>query len=228
MAPPWLASDAMNGKSATDLKAVRSMTMWASIYLRYMPMAVAVGQLSMPSALAYMTTIMKLGETERLAKSHGWIAIQYDQAIRKSWARRIQQNDPELDIPRECVRINEDVLEAVRVQAAAAVVPAQRGSSSTSGAAAPSASIWADTAAEGAFAKVGAAAQAMTRRAEAASRELSRAELSLSAREEAMHGQTVAGGKHGKGGKSAGGKGGKAKQWQKQTGGHKRKWHPGY
>ena len=79
-----------------------------------------------------MTTIMKLAETERLAKTHGWIAIQNDNALRKSWAQRIQQGDPELDIAKECTRINEDVLEAVSVQAAASATSGPKASPSAS------------------------------------------------------------------------------------------------
>ena len=71
---------------------------------------------------------------------------------------------------------------------------------------------------------MGAAAQAVTRRAEAASRELARAAQSLSVREDASQGQTVAGGEPGKSGKATTGKGGKPNQWQNRGGGKKRKW----
>ena len=223
MAPPWFPADAFNGRSATEPKALRSMPQWASIFLRYAPMAAAVGQLPMPSALAYMATVMKLAETERLAKTPGWIAIQYDAALRKSWARRILQGDPDLDIPQECLRINEDVLEAVRVQ----VNSATSGSKTSSSASGPASSSWSDAAAEGAIAKVGAAAQAMTRRAEAASRELANAEQRLASREVALHGQTLSGGKKGTGGKAGSGKNSGKRQGQNQGGG-KKKWYRGW
>ena len=69
-------------------------------------------------------------------------------------------------------------------------------------AAAPGRAQWSDAAAEGALAKVGAAANAMTKRAEAASRELLKAEQSLSSRERAMQGPSAQGHK---------------KQWQSQS-----------
>ena len=254
MMPPWLPADAVGGKKkrldgASELdpdsntislqalssalqsavaepRALRSMTQWSSIYWRYAPMAVAVGQLSWSSAIAYHATIMRLAEMERLAKTQGWVAIQYDAALRKSWTRRIQQGDPDLDVPKECCKINDEALGAVRVQLGAGAALVSSSSSSATRPGIATTSAWADAAAEGVLAKVGAAAQSMTRRAEAASRELVRAEQALAAREEAMQGPTVGGAKQGKGGKANAGKGGKAGKGQ--GGGSypkKRKWN---
>ena len=115
-------------------------------------------------------------------------ALKYDVALRKSWAKRCQQNDPDLDIEKECYKLNEDILEEVRAQVAGAqarqkALAGQAASSDT-----PRAQ-WADAGAEGAMAKVGAAASAVTKRAEAASRELLKAEQSLASREKAMKGE---------------------------------------
>ena len=253
MLPPWLPADAVGGKrkrpdggaeldpdsntsslqvlstalqsAVAEPRTLRGMAQWAAVYLRYAPMAVAVGQLTWASALAHMASIMKLGEQERLAKTQGFVAIRYDAALRKSWARRILQGDPDLDIPKECSRINDEVLDAVRVQLGASTASGLTSSSSAPRPAVSSRSQWAEAAAEGALAKVGAAAQAMTRRVEQATREMARAEQSLAAREEAMQGPSIGGGKSGKSGKTAAGKAGKDGKGQGGGGSKKRKWH---
>ena len=184
----------------------------------------------MASVIAYHSTMIKLSEQERLIRSMGYIALSYDVALRKSWARRALQRDPELNIHQDCCVINQDILDAVRAQAVAAQAaasgqpPAGRGG-------APSSQPWLEASAESTLAKAGAAAQAMTRRAEAASRELQRAEQSLSAREEALQsngGNPPRNNNRGKGGKNQGkgGKGGK-NQGHSSYGGwsaKKRKW----
>ena len=215
MLPPWLPADAVGGKKQQDhapeldpgagtsslqalscaLQAavaepreIRTFSQWVSIYARYAPMAIAVKQLTPAMAYGYLATISKLFEMERLQRVLGFVALKYDVALRKSWAKRCQQNDPDLDIEKECYKLNEDMLEEVRAQ----VAGAQARQKALAGQAASSdkpRSLWADAAAEGALAKVGAAANAMTKRAEAASRELLKAEQSLTSREKAMKGE---------------------------------------
>ena len=84
-------------------RSLRSIPQWSSIYWRYAPAAVATERLDWSSAVAYHATVMRLAEQERLAKTQGWVALQYDVALRKSWSRRCQQCDPNLDIKAECV-----------------------------------------------------------------------------------------------------------------------------
>ena len=221
--PPWLPRDAVGGRKGTqgsleldpeagtaslqalssalqaavaEPRAFRSISQWSSVWWRYALAAVATEQLDWCSAVAYHATLMRLAEQERLARSQGWVAIQYDVALRKSWSRRCQQCDPNLDIPAECVKINDEVLETVRTQIASAV------SSSSSSAGPRGAS---SSAAESVLAKAGAAAQAITRRAEAASREMAKAEQSLALREDGLKSATVGPGR--KGGKDGWGKG---------------------
>ena len=242
MLPHWLPPDALNVKkgqekapvlepgadtlqvlsaalqsAGAEERSAKSFQQWVAIFLRYVPLAVAVGQLTWPVALSHMATVTKLSEQERVARSTGWIAIKYDAAVRKSWSRRLLQGDPDLDIPKEAAKINEEVLEEVRSRDQAAQAMMASSSSSASRSAQASQPSWTETAAEGALAKVGAAAQAMTRRAEAASREIAQAEKNLSSREEALQGPSVNKGKYGKGGKAgANGKGGKG-GWNSQN-----------
>ena len=149
---------------------------------------------------------MRLAEQERLAKTQGWVALQYDIALRKSWSRRCQQCDPNLDIKAECVKVNEDVLETVRAQIAGAALSSAASAGSSRGVS--SQSLWAGSAAESVLAKAGAAAQAITRRAEAASKEMARAEQSLALREDGLKSATLGNGRRG-GGKDSWSKGGK-------------------
>ena len=246
MLPPWLPADALVVKkgqerapalepgadtlqvlsvalqnATVETRQTKSFQQWVAIFLRYVPLAVATGQWTWPVALSHMATITKLAETERLHKTTGWIALQYDEAIRKSWSRRLLQGDPDVDIPREAAIINEEVLDEVRSRdLAKAAAPASSSSSSRTAGAQPS---WEEAAAEGALAKVGAAAQAMSKRAEAASREIAQAEKHLSSREEALKGDTYKKGQ-GKGGKAGkAGKGGKG-GWGGQKRKHGGKW----
>ena len=223
MLPPWLPRDAVGGrKSANGLadlnpdagtaslqalstalqgavaepRTLRSIAQWASVYWRYAPLALGTGQMDLSAVIAYHATIMRLAEQERLAKSHGFVALLYDVALRKSWSRRCQQCDPNLSIMAECVNVNSDILETVRSQvhaasAAAATAGFPRGASSSTG--------WGSGAPDSVLAKAGAAAQAITKRAEAASKEMARAEKSLAAREESLHAATVGGGYKGGG-----------------------------
>ena len=108
-------------------------------------------------------------------------------------------------------------MELVRAQVQASAQSGTRapaGASASSSKDVPTRGLWSDAVAEGGLAKVGAAANAMTKRAEAASRELLKAEQSLSSRERAMQGPSAQNkqnkgrpqfnGKAGKGGKPAG------------------------
>ena len=237
--PPWLPRDAVGGRkgaqgsleldpeagtaslqalssalqaAVAEPRSLRSIPQWSSIFWRYAPAAVATEQLDWCSAVAYHATVMRLAEQERLAKSPGWVAIQYDVALRKSWSRRCQQCDPNLDIMAECVKVNDDVLETVRAQIAAAA----SSSSSSAGFSRGASSHFSrtDSAAESVLAKAGAAAQAITRRAEAASREMAKAEQSLAVREDGLKSATVGGGR--RGGKDTWNKGGKGGDSRKQ------------
>ena len=245
MLPPWLPADALVVKkgqerapalepgadtlqvlsvalqnATVETRQTKSFQQWVAIFLRYVPMAVATEQWTWPIALSHMATITKLAETERIQKSTGWIALQYDEAIRKSWARRLLQGDPNVDIAREAAKLNDEVLDEVRSKAMAKNSWPSSSSSSQAAGAQPS---WMEAAAEGALAKVGAAAQAMSKRAEAASREMAQAERNLSSREGALKGETwKPQGKGGKAGKNWG-KAGKG-EWAGQKRKHGGKW----
>ena len=242
--PQWLPRDAVGGRrgdsgafeldpsaSTGSLQALtsalqaavqeprflKSIAQWSAIYWRWAPTAVATGQIEMCTVIVYHSVIMRLAEQERLARSQGWIAIQYDTALRKSWARRTQQCDPELCIKTEAGRVVDEVLDVVRSQVQAA-------SSSGSGGHPPAAHS--GSAAESVLAKAGAAAQALTKRAEAASKEMSRAERALASREEALHSSSSSGrgkgGKEGKGGKDS--KRDRGKSWWQIGNQKKQRW----
>ena len=130
-----------------------------------------------------------------------------------------------MDISNDCMRINEDVLDSVRSQlgegTGQSAPPAGSGKGSDA-----SGSSWIAAAAEGTLAKVGAAAQAMSRRAEQASREMAKAEQNLSAREESLLGPTAGGKAFNKGGK--GGKPTEGGKGQGYWSNKKRKWSTQY
>ena len=235
MLPPWLPQGAVGGKkrkadggpdldpdsSTSSLqnlsialqnamatpRILKSNQQWVAVYLRYAPMAVGLGQWTWSTALAHMGTVTRLAELERYNRSQGWVAIQYDAQIRQSWARRALQGDPDLDIPKECLKIDEEVLSNVRAQIK--VSASDSASSFNTAPLVACSSSLTQSATEGALAKSTAAAQAVSRRAEQAAKELAKAEQSLAQREEAMRGGKDRSGKgnKGKGNKDKYGKG---------------------
>ena len=104
MLPPWLPVDAVGGKkqkehldphagtaslqalscalqsAVAEPREIRSTSQWASVYVMYAPMAIAVRQMTWSMALGYLGTIMKLldhcSTTARLLLDKCWTTAQ--------------------------------------------------------------------------------------------------------------------------------------------------------
>jgi len=113
------------------------------------------------------------------------LAVIYDALLREGWARRALQKDPELDIPREVAKIDEQTLLLARTRLEQ-VMPSSARNAAHSRAAISGDNMALRDQAESALAKSAAAAQALTRRAEQASRALSSQQDDLQRREKTM------------------------------------------
>ena len=138
--------------------------------------------------------VFRLAEEERLIGGTPLLTVVYDALQRESWARRALQRDPELSIPSETKKLDEQVLLAARTRQGL-IYPARGSEKSsfgggmakgrTGGAGDPDAAALRDQA-DSALAKSAAAAQALVKRADMAARALSQQQAELDRRETAM------------------------------------------
>ena len=66
--------------------------------IRYAPAAVAMSHLSWPAVLSHVDVIMRMAEEARLACESPYVAILYDDLLRKTVSERAKRRDPELDL----------------------------------------------------------------------------------------------------------------------------------
>ena len=132
--PMWLPSDAVGGKSSMGasewaldanapsgtlgalgaaLKAAtqkpkffRSVTQWTAVFIRYAPVAVSMSQITWPAVLAHMDVVMRMSEEARLSGDSPFVAILYDDLLRKTLSERAKRRDPELDLEGEFGKVN--------------------------------------------------------------------------------------------------------------------------
>ena len=143
MLPMWLTPDVIGGKfqlhddgdwplrahapiaSLQDLgKALKSATasprffrtvsQWSGAFLRYAVVAVATEQLSWQTVLAHMDIVLQLAEQERMKGNRPFLAFLYEELLRKSWARRAGKGDPGLNIAKEAMTVDKDLLDIAR------------------------------------------------------------------------------------------------------------------
>eukprot|EP00971_Amphidinium_carterae_P266519 5287173-Amphidinium_carterae.1 len=74
-------------------------------------MAVAMGQLTRAASEGHLHTILKLVEDERHTSGSFFLAILYDDIVRRNFARRAQHHDGDLNIASEVMQIDKAVLE---------------------------------------------------------------------------------------------------------------------
>ncbi|CAK0791838.1 unnamed protein product, partial [Prorocentrum cordatum] len=217
--PAWLPADAVGGKSiglAEDMwesratssisqlgaalraataspRCFRSIAQWSAAYLRYVPVAVAVGQLTWATALTHHATIVRLAEESRVTDGDSVLAVLYDQLQRQHWAKRAAQRDPELDIPKEAAAVNEQTVLAARTRLdliSHHLKPTDAGVVRARGPAEGASDYQSQVAAaESALAKGASAAQAITKRAEQAAKAMASQQEELNKRQIALQQQ---------------------------------------
>ena len=211
--PMWLAPDAVGGsacwggeadwnldprttsatlgqlgqalKRATQQpKFFRSLAQWTAAFNRYALVAVTLGHLSWPMVLSHVDVIMRMAEDCRMQNVSPYVAILYDDLLRKSIAQRAQRKDPDLkmdEIFKSCVKEIREAAQQRLSHVLAAAGLTMRGSSAQL----PQ-SEQTTVAADGALAKQAASAEALQRRAEAAARSMATQQEELNRRQAAM------------------------------------------
>ena len=215
--PVWLPADAVGGKSAgasdwqsgeavagtiqslekalraatKTPKFFRSLAQWTAVFSRYAVAAVSMEHLNWATVMAHIDTVMRISEEARAAGESQYLAIVYDDLVRRDWAGRAIKRDPALKIPDEALVINKEIIGIARTRLAQVLEGAGVAGESGKGqwrtsivngnlATSNQASI------ESALAKQQAAAEAVAKRAEAATRQMARQQEQLENRRMAL------------------------------------------
>ena len=102
-------------KSATaSPRFFRTVSQWTGAFLRYAVVAVATSQLAWETVLAHMDIVLQLAEQERMKGNRPFLAFLYEELVRKSWARRAGKGDPSLNIAKEAMAVDKDLLDIAR------------------------------------------------------------------------------------------------------------------
>ena len=165
--------------------------------------------MSWSMVIGHIDVVMRVSEETRAAGSNTFVAILYDELLRKSFAERAAKRDPALDLEAEFVKINKKVLRLA--ESRLAQVLAASGITSDIGAsrrpAVPAEALATST--ESVLAKQSAAADALTRKAEQTVRHMSQQQESMERRRSALESDGKPFGFNGGGqGGSNGGQGG--------------------
>ena len=99
-------------KAATQIpRFFRSISQWVAAFMRYAPVAVSLGHAKLIDLFVHVDVVLKLAEDARARGHTPYVAILYDDLVRRSWAQRTLQKDPDLDLSKECCKVNKAVLE---------------------------------------------------------------------------------------------------------------------
>ena len=165
-------------KSATQTpKFFRSLAQWTAVFTRYAVAAVAMNHLSWATIIAHIDIITRLSEEARVAGKSQYLAILYDDLVRRDWASRAIKKDPALSISVEATVLNERIYEVAKTRLSQVLEGAGvRAEGNDSGADHNMAHV---ASAESVLAKQQAAAEAVTRRAESATRAMAKQQEQL-------------------------------------------------
>ncbi len=147
-------------------------------------MAVGLEHLSWATVFAHVDIILKYAEELQAKGESAYAAILYDDVVRKTLATRAQRDDPNLVIPTEMAKVSTTLQESVEtrlqlVLSSAGIAAAGKKASVASP------ETW-QVASESALAKQMSAADALTKRAEAAARSLAGQQEELNRRQYAL------------------------------------------
>jgi hypothetical protein len=197
----------------------RTWHQWTAAWLRYMPAAVSCGHLSLTTAIAYQAMLNKLAEEQRTTDGSVYLAILYDEMVRRSWAQRVHGGDT-VDWDKEVIKPDKAILDAASSRLSQVLASANlskgkgRGQHPAQETQIVPANHWQQSL-ESAAAKATASAQAMAKNADRSARELARQQQALAQRTQVLQDSAKGGGKKG-GGKKGGGKKGNANQANQQ------------
>ena len=172
-------------QAATSTKRYfRSFAQWNGAFLKYAAVAVSCGQLSWTNVLTHVNVVCQLHEQQRTSGEALYLPMLYDEFLRKQVARRAEQQDPELDLNIVFGRIDQQILDTCksRLETVLATLGVDVRMSPFAKTPQPAASLGFE-AAESMLAKQQAAADALQRRAETASRSLAKQQEDLNRKE---------------------------------------------
>ena len=166
-----------------------SFQQWSVVFMPYLPVAVACTHLTWGQGLNYFGMIGQLAEEERVSAGHSYLAFVYDEMTRKAWASRVRAGDV-VDFEAETVCRDKTMLDLARARldlvlqhAGLAPSDMRRSHGGQSGAQSSGSN---GVNLDGAYAKQQAAAEALKRKAENASRELSKQQVDMEQRQAAL------------------------------------------
>ena len=183
------ASSATLGALGAALKAAtqtprffRSLAQWTAVFMRYGASAVAMEHLTWSAVLSHVDVVMRISEELRAASDSMFVAVLYDDLLRRAFADRAAKKDPELNIEKEMTKVNKEILALAKsrlgqVLAAAGIANEPRRSSGSDPL---------TVSAESVLAKQSAAADALSRKAEQAVRQMAQQQESLERRKLAL------------------------------------------
>ena len=226
--PLWLPQDTIGGKHmmgsdwafldpttttgtlqqlGAALKAVsssprffRSFPQWLAAFFKYAVVAVGTKQLTWPQVLSYVNVVCELQEKQRAESGNPFLAMLYDDVLRKQISHRAEQKDPTLDINKCFQSIDKSVLEACKLRLDAVLaqvgiqtsdLSAQHGGQSPNRARDSSGSV-----ADSLSAKTSAASEAMQRKVDGLQKSVHRTQeqmQSMQRNSQGNHSQTAPG-----------------------------------
>lgn len=192
----------------------RTYAQWLSAFVRYVPVAIAHGHMSLAAVIGHLGVMSRIVEEGRQKGNSEHLAVLYDEMLRRQVARRALKRDPDLDVEAVFMKADKQLVESARSRldavlqvagikggATAAGLVGQPGPAGPQGAQA--------LAADSALAKQVSAAEAVQRRAEAAAKALAGQQEELNRRQQAINAGGAGFGDaekgKGKGGKGKGG-----------------------
>ena len=134
-------------------------------------MAISMKQLTLTAMFMHTNVICQLYEEQRLANESLYLPLLYDEFLRKQVARRAEQRDPDLDLETVFVKLDQTILETCKSRLSSVISSLQPLKGAPPWLRPPSASLTtkAFENTESLLAKETASAEAVQRRAEAAS-----------------------------------------------------------
>ena len=201
--PLWLPADAVGGKAvlagemdwtiegsgscntisqlhnalrsaSTAPRFFRDVNQWNAAFLRYAVAAIATNQLTWSSVLGHMSVMHRLTADSKAAGHSPFLGLLYDELLRREWARRMERKDPSMDIEKDAHILDKQILDVAKSRLATVLKIAGLEGGKAQGKGHPPVALT-----DSLLAKQTAAAEAMQRRTEAATKAIAKQQEAL-------------------------------------------------
>ena len=190
-------TQALRGATAAP-RFFRTMGQWTATFMRFGIAATAAGQWQMSEVLTHIDVILQLSEQEKAAGQSPFVALVYDEMVRRSWELRALRRDSTFTVANVVCDVDKTVLVSARSRVDSVLRAAGLGEP---GPEIPAAAVASDV--ESVLAKQQAAMDALQKRNDAQARTLAKMQPPFQQADGGRQGQGADGGK-------SGGKGGGA------------------